>query len=223
MIQKQSCTYAHTHTHSDSICHVWPHQSKTLYNILKYTLESGWEGKLRWRKCVYMLVCASMCVYCIPTAHPLNELHAILKDTKLVCEWGCTWSTIGDWPTRGTMGNKRGGDAKADKWILFPMLNLSITLRQYGNSLLGYVPPTGDTETSSGGHIEQITMVTISYWRQTLVVFYSKWDWWASCNTVLKHNISKASVIICSDYPSFYCITLKIISWINILVHWSQC
>lgn len=36
--------------------------------------------------CVYPCVCVSVCVHRAQPSHRLNELHAILKDAKLVCE-----------------------------------------------------------------------------------------------------------------------------------------
>lgn len=112
---EDSNTVTHTHTHK--FRNNLPCVSTSIQNHLQHPKIHPWElmGTKITSEKVWLNACMYPCVFvlCAPTPHSLNELHAILKDAKLVCEWGHAWSTIGGWPTKGTRGNKWTGHAIA--------------------------------------------------------------------------------------------------------------
>lgn len=133
---------------------------------------------------VFECLFVSPCLCTLP--QPVNELHAILKDAKLVCERGHAWSTTADWPTKGTMGNKWTGHAIATQisGYCFPYSTYPSLTPPCVNFPLDYKPSTGDTYTTrgDGGPIDHITVVmwvTIHNICQTLGVFQIATGWGA--------------------------------------------
>lgn len=166
------CTHIDTqmiqkHSHTREFRHHLPCVTTSIQNPLQHPKIHPWEllrGKITTEKvCLNACMCPCVCVCCV---YPDPTCSKWAPCNIKGCKISRAWSAVGDWPTKGTMGNKRTGHAIAKTQsggYCFSYLNYPSLTPQHVNSPLAHEPYTGDncTATGYGGHIDHIAIVTI--------------------------------------------------------------